>query len=354
MKDIINILDMTTREIDALIDMAEDIKAYPERYSETCRGRTLATLFFEPSTRTRLSFEAAMYSLGGNCLGFSQENTSSVAKGESIADTARIVSIYSDIIVMRHYAEGAPYAAGLYATVPVINAGDGGHNHPTQTLTDLCTIKKEFGRLDRLTIGICGDLKYGRTTHSLISAMLRYDNVRLVLISPPSLSLPDYIKREPPAGRNVSFVETASLDEYMGELDVLYMTRIQKERFDQSERSGAPGKYILTPEKLKGAKKEMCILHPLPRVDEISVAVDSDPRARYFEEAEHGKYIRMALILSLLSDTQTKKTPDCECPGGKKCVNKKCISYVESTLPQRVYPAPDKTLRCCYCDADVR
>jgi aspartate carbamoyltransferase catalytic subunit len=353
MKDIINILDLTTGEIDTLIDMAEDIRTYPERYSETCRGKTLATLFFEPSTRTRLSFEAAMYGLGGNCLGFSQENTSSIAKGESIADTARIVSIYSDIIVMRHYAEGAPHAAGLYATVPVINAGDGGHNHPTQTLTDLCTIKREFGRLHSLTIGICGDLIYGRTTHSLIAAMTRYDNVRLVLISPPSLSLPDYIKCTPPAGKNVTFIETDSLDEYMGELDILYMTRIQKERFDESERQNSPENYILTPEKLKRAKKEMCILHPLPRVDEISVEVDADPRAKYFEQAEHGKYIRMALILSLLSDTKPKKPPACECAGDKKCRNKKCISSIECRLPQRLYRAPDDTLRCCYCDTEI-
>ncbi len=355
MKDIINILDLTTEEIDELINTAEDIRMHPGRYSETCRGKTLATLFFEPSTRTRLSFEAAMYGLGGNCLGFSQEGSSSVSKGESISDTARIVSIYSDIIVMRHYTEGAPCAAGLAATVPVINAGDGGHYHPTQTLADLCTIRHELGRFDGLTIGICGDLKYGRTVHSLIAAMSRYSNVRFVLISPASLALPEYVKRETLGGKGASFIETTSLDEHMGELDILYMTRIQKERFSESERanSGTYDKYILTPEKLCAAKKGMRVLHPLPRVDEISVSVDSDPRAKYFEQAENGKYIRMALILKLLADRSPKKAPVCGRFDGKKCSNPRCISVTEPTLAQRIFNGSDGSLRCYYCDSEI-
>lgn len=355
MNDIINILDLTIGEIDALIDTAEDIRKHPDRYSETCRGKTLATLFFEPSTRTRLSFEAAMYGLGGNCLGFSQEGSSSVSKGESISDTAKIVSIYSDIIVMRHYTEGAPCAASLSATVPVINAGDGGHYHPTQTLADLCTIRHEFGRLDNLTVGICGDLKYGRTVHSLISAMSRYENIRFVLISPASLALPDYVKRDTFGGRGTKFIETTSLDEYMRELDILYMTRIQKERFSESEKANASISegYILTPEKLMAAKPDMCVLHPLPRVDEISVAVDADSRAKYFAEAENGKFIRMALILKLLADKSPKKTPECVSQQGKKCRNTKCISVTEPALPQRICVDADGTLRCYYCDSEV-
>lgn len=346
MRDIINILDISTEEIDDLIETAEDIRKNPEKYSEACRGRTLATLFFEPSTRTRLSFEAAMYGLGGNCLGFAEEKSSSVSKGESISDTARIVGIYSDIIVMRHYTEGAPGAAGLSVSVPVINAGDGGHYHPTQTLADLFTIRHELGRLGGLTIGVCGDLKYGRTVHSLIAALSRYPGNRFVLISPPSLALPEYVRRGVESG---VFLETTSLDEYMSELDILYMTRVQRERFCGEEEEGG---YILTPEKLAAAKPSMRVLHPLPRVDEISVAVDADPRAKYFEQAENGKFIRMALILRLLSDRTPKIHPDCECPTEVKCRNQKCISSTEKTLSQRLYRA-NGSLRCYYCDTDV-
>lgn len=301
MKDLIDILDLSTEEINSLIDTANDIIENPGKYSERCRRKKLATLFFEPSTRTRLSFEAAMYELGGNVLGFSEAQSSSASKGESVADTVRVVESYADIIAMRHPKEGAPTVAALNASIPVINAGDGGHNHPTQTLTDLITIKRELGRLDNLTIGMCGDLKFGRTVHSLIGAAARYENIRFVFIAPRELRLPDYIINDVLEKNGIEYRETESLEEAMPELDVLYMTRVQRERFfNEADYIRLKDTYVLTPEKLTSAKKNMRILHPLPRVNEISVSVDSDPRACYFRQAANGKYIRMALILKLL------------------------------------------------------
>lgn len=301
MRNLIDILDLTTAEIDELISVANDIIESPEKYAHKCDGKKLATLFFEPSTRTRLSFEAAMYELGGNVLGFSEAQSSSSSKGESVADTVKVVGYYADIIAMRHPKEGAPMVASMKSDIPIINAGDGGHNHPTQTLTDLLTIYREKGRFDGLTVGLCGDLKFGRTVHSLIGALSRYDNVKFVLISPNELTIPEYIKKEVLEAKNIEFVETVSLDEVMPELDILYMTRVQRERFfNEQDYIRLKDSYILTPEKLLSAKKDMCILHPLPRVNEISVAVDNDPRAKYFIQAKNGKYIRMALILKLL------------------------------------------------------
>ena len=301
MKDLIDILDLSTEEINSLIDTANDIIENPGKYSERCRGKKLATLFFEPSTRTRLSFEAAMYELGGNVLGFSEAQSSSASKGESVADTVRVVESYADILAMRHPKEGAPTVAALNASIPVINAGDGGHNHPTQTLTDLITIKRELGRLDNLTIGMCGDLKFGRTVHSLIGAAARYENIRFVFIAPRELRLPDYIINDVLEKNGIEYRETESLEKAMPELDVLYMTRVQRERFfNEADYIRLKDTYVLTPEKLASAKKDMRILHPLPRVNEISVSVDSDPRACYFRQAANGKYIRMALILKLL------------------------------------------------------
>ncbi len=301
MRSIIDILDFSTEELDALIETANDIIANPAKYSEKCKGKKLATLFFEPSTRTRLSFEAAMYELGGNVLGFSEANSSSAAKGESVADTAKTVSCYADIIAMRHPKEGAPLVASLNASVPVINAGDGGHNHPTQTLADLLTISREKGRFENITVGFCGDLKFGRTVHSLISALSRYKNVRFVLISPEELKLPSYIKKDIIQENNLEYVQTTDLGAVMPELDILYMTRVQRERFfNEEDYLRLKDSYILTPEKLETAKKDLCIMHPLPRVNEISVAVDDDPRACYFKQVLNGKYMRMALILKLL------------------------------------------------------
>lgn len=301
MRSLIDILELTTQEIDELIDKANDIIADPAKYSEKCRGKKLATLFFEPSTRTRLSFEAAMYELGGNVLGFSEAQSSSSAKGESIADTIRTVSCYADIIAMRHPKEGAPLVATMKSRVPIINAGDGGHNHPTQTLTDLLTIKRQKGKLSDFTIGFCGDLKFGRTVHSLIGALSRYENIKMVLISPDELKVPEYIKEEVLEKKNIEYVEVSSLDEVMPELDILYMTRVQKERFfNEADYLRLKDSYILTPEKLLSAKNDLAILHPLPRVNEISVAVDDDPRACYFDQVLNGKYVRMALIMKLL------------------------------------------------------
>ena len=301
MRNLIDILDLTTAEIDELVSVANDIIKTPEKYAHKCAGKKLATLFFEPSTRTRLSFEAAMYELGGNVLGFSEAQSSSSAKGESVADTVKVVGYYADIIAMRHPKEGAPLVASMHAGIPVINAGDGGHNHPTQTLTDLLTIHREKGRFDSLTVGFCGDLKFGRTVHSLIGALSRYKNVKFVLISPKELTLPEYIVKEVIEKNNIEFVETTNLEEVMGELDILYMTRVQRERFfNEQDYIRLKDSYILTPEKLENAKEDMCILHPLPRVNEIAVAVDNDKRAKYFEQAKNGKYIRMALILKLL------------------------------------------------------
>ncbi len=301
MRSLIGILDLSTKEIDDLIRTAQDIIAHPQAYREKCRGKKLATLFFEPSTRTRLSFEAAMYELGGNVLGFSEAQSSSVAKGESVADTIRTVNCYADIIAMRHPKEGAPLVASMKSQVPIINAGDGGHNHPTQTLTDLLTIHREKGRLQDITIGFCGDLKFGRTVHSLIEALSRYSGIRIVLISPDELRLPEYMQNKLSALDNITFTETKDLEAAIPQLDILYMTRVQKERFfNEADYIRLKDSYILTPEKLEGAKADLSILHPLPRVNEISVEVDDDPRACYFRQALNGKFIRMALILMLL------------------------------------------------------
>ena len=301
MKHLIDIKDLSTEEIDGLIDVAKDIIANKEKYSKKCEGKKLATLFYEPSTRTRLSFEAAMMELGGNVLGFSSANSSSAAKGESVADTVRVIGGYADIIAMRHPKEGAPLVAAMKSEVPIINAGDGGHNHPTQTLTDLLTIQCEKHRLSDLTIGVCGDLKFGRTVHSLITAMSRYTNIKFVLISPNELKIPDYIKRDVLEKNNINYIETQDIEEYMSDLDILYMTRVQKERFfNEDDYIRLKDYYILNKEKLEKAKEDLCIMHPLPRVNEISVDVDDDKRACYFKQAKYGKYIRMALILKLL------------------------------------------------------
>ncbi len=301
MKNLMNITDLAVEEIDELVAVAEDIIANPVKYRDKCRYKKLATLFFEPSTRTRLSFEAAMYELGGQVLGFSEANSSSAAKGESVADTARTVSCYADIIAMRHPKEGAPLVASMASSVPIINAGDGGHNHPTQTLTDLLTIKREKGRLNNLTIGFCGDLKFGRTVHSLIEAMARYTGIRVVLISPDELKLPSYLKKETLDAKGIEYLETTNLEAVMPELDILYMTRVQRERFfNEEDYLRLKDSYILTPEKLQNAKSDLAILHPLPRVNEIHTSVDADPRACYFRQVLNGKFIRMALILKLL------------------------------------------------------
>ena len=297
---LLSILDLSINEIDELVSTAEHIIANPKSYMERCKGKKLATLFFEPSTRTRLSFEAAMYELGGNVIGFSEAKSSSAAKGESVADTAKTISCYADIIAMRHPKEGAPMVAALNATIPVINAGDGGHNHPTQTLADLLTIKLEKGRFENLTIGVCGDLKFGRTVHSLIDAMSRYEGVKFVLISPEELKVPDYVK-EAMDRDGIPYEETTDLESAMPSLDILYMTRVQRERFfNEEDYLRLKDSYILTVDKLENAKQNLSILHPLPRVNEISVGVDEDPRACYFKQVLNGKYMRMALILKLL------------------------------------------------------
>ena len=301
MRHLIDITDLTVAEVDELIHTAEDIIAQPAKYSEVCHGKKLATLFFEPSTRTRLSFEAAMLDLGGKTLGFSDAATSSASKGETVGDTVQVVSCYADIIAMRHPKEGAPLVATMHSLVPVINAGDGGHNHPTQTLTDLMTIHKEKGHFDNLTVGFCGDLKFGRTVHSLVAAMSRYTGIRFVFISPEELKLPRYVKEQYIKSKNIPYTQSTSLEEVMPELDILYMTRVQKERFfNEEDYLRLKDMYILTPDKLANAKEDLRILHPLPRVNEISVAVDDDPRACYFKQAQNGRYIRMALIMKLL------------------------------------------------------
>ena len=304
MKSLISILDLDVAEINELISTANDIIDNPKKYSEACHGKKLATLFFEPSTRTRLSFEAAMYELGGNVIGFSEAQSSSAAKGESVADTAKTISCYADIIAMRHPKEGAPLVASMNASIPVINAGDGGHNHPTQTLADLLTIHREKGGFDNLTVGLCGDLKFGRTVHSLIEALSRYNNIKFVLISPDELKLPSYIKKDVLKKNNIEYKQVSTIEEVIGELDILYMTRVQRERFfNEEDYLRLKDTYILTPEKLSGAKADLSVMHPLPRVNEISVAIDKDPRACYFKQVLYGKYMRMALILKLLEVT---------------------------------------------------
>lgn len=352
MRNLVNILDLTTEEIDELVRVASDIMEHPESYADSCRGKILGTLFFEPSTRTRLSFTSAMMGLGGNVLGFSEAGSSSISKGETVADTIRMVSAYSDIIAMRHPKEGAPIVASRVASVPIINAGDGGHFHPTQTLTDLLTIHKKKGRFDNLVVGICGDLKYGRTVHSLISAMSRYENVRFVLISPDELKLPDYVKDEYLFAGGCEYAETESLEAAIPSLDILYMTRVQAERFDSREQyERLKDSYILTADKLGMAKEDLSIMHPLPRVNEISVDVDDDPRADYFDQAMYGRYIRMALILMLL---KTKGIDDRRTVGKinsrLSCQNPHCITQTERGL----VPLFSDEERCVYCDQDAK
>ena len=305
MKNLIGIEDFSVEEINDLIEVSRDIINNKEKYSDKCKGKILATLFFEPSTRTRLSFESAMLSLGGNVLGFSSADSSSTQKGETLADTIKVVSVYSDIIAMRHPKEGAPVVAANNSKVPIINAGDGGHNHPTQTLLDLLTISQEKGRLDNFTIGLCGDLKFGRTVHSLIVALSRYKNIKFVLISPKELKIPEYLKQDILDKNNIEYTETENLEESIGKLDVLYMTRVQKERFlNEEEYVRLKDVYILDKQKLEKAKKDLCIMHPLPRGNEISTEIDDDPRACYFRQAEYGKYMRMAIILKLLNENK--------------------------------------------------
>ena len=357
MRSLISILDFSTDELAQLIATAEDIAAHPEKYWDACAHKTLATLFFEPSTRTRLSFEAAMLELGGNVLGFSEASSSSAAKGESVADTAKTVSNYANIIAMRHPKEGAPYVASRAATIPVINAGDGGHQHPTQTLADLLTIHREMGRLSNLTIGLCGDLKYGRTVHSLIEAMSRYENIRFVLISPKELMLPDYVRVGVLDKHGIPYTEVTSLEDAIPELDVLYMTRIQRERFDdQAEYERLKDSYVLTAEKMEHAKADMAVLHPLPRVNEISVKVDDDPRAAYFRQTRNGKYMRMALILKLLGEAKEDPLRQAIDTDGwvydKVCHNAKCICQNEQELPQAA-KLVEGAYRCVYCEQKV-
>ena len=301
MRHLISPLDLSIEELDEILSLGQAIMQDPEKYSHVCDGKKLATLFYEPSTRTRLSFEAAMLNLGGKVLGFSSADSSSASKGESVADTIRVISSYADICAMRHPKEGAPTVASMYSEIPVINAGDGGHNHPTQTLTDLLTIKTLKGRLDNMTIGMCGDLKFGRTVHSLINAMVRYENVRFILISPNELKIPDYLRQEVLDAKNIEYVETNELEKYMPELDILYMTRVQRERFfNEEDYIRLKDSFILDREKMKLARDDMYVLHPLPRVNEISTDIDDDPRAVYFKQAKFGVYVRMALIITLL------------------------------------------------------
>lgn len=357
MRHLIDIKELKVEEIEELIKVAKDIMQSPEKYSEKCKHKKLATLFFEPSTRTRLSFEAAMMELGGNVLGFSEAKSSSTAKGESVSDTIRTVGCYADIIAMRHPKEGAPLVASLKSTVPIINAGDGGHNHPTQTLTDLLTISCEKGRLDNLTIGLCGDLKFGRTVHSLITAMSRHKNIKFVLISPDELKVPEYIKEEILEKNKIEYIETNDLEKYMDELDILYMTRVQRERFsDEDEYLRLKDSYILNNLKLKNAKSDLCIMHPLPRVNEISTEVDDDPRAAYFRQVKYGKYIRMALILKLINqnneDNTIKNNDKKEIVNEIKCKNPSCITTIEQEL-DNVFVLTDEEkniYRCKYCE----
>ena len=354
MRHVIQIGDLTVEEIDGLIATAEDIIAHPDRYAHKCAGKKLATLFFEASTRTRLSFEAAMYELGGHVLGFSSANASSTVKGETVPDTVRVVSCYADIIAMRHPLAGAPMLALTKTKVPIINAGDGGHYHPTQTLADLLTIHREKKRLDHLTVGFCGDLKYGRTVHSLLEALRRYPGNRYVLICPDSLSLPKYVQE---TLNREEFTVCSSLEEALPQLDILYMTRVQKERFtDEAEYEKVKDLYILSAPMLEAARPDLCIMHPLPRVNEISVKVDDDPRACYFKQVENGKYMRMALILFLLEredepDTQ-RWDPDAVLHDRLFCRNPRCISRNTSEMEHLFKKAEGNTYRCVYCEAE--
>ncbi|WP_369794004.1 aspartate carbamoyltransferase [Porphyromonas sp. COT-108 OH1349] len=356
MRHCIEPTDFTSQEVRDLIALAEDMIARPAAYAEVCRGKKLATLFYEPSTRTRLSFTAAMMELGGNVLGFSDARNSSVSKGETVADTARVVSTYADIIAMRHFKEGAALVASQYGSIPVINAGDGSHSHPTQTLTDLLTIHRELGRLDKLTIGLCGDLKYGRTVHSLIKAMSGFENIHFVLISPDSLRLPDYMRKELERQASLSYTESDSIEAVIGTLDILYMTRVQKERFsDIAEYDRVKDLYILDEEKMALAPERMIVLHPLPRVNEISPEIDNDPRSAYFRQVANGKYIRMALILTLLRaaegialEPKVPRIAHGTHRGDHRCSNPVCITASEPLYAQYIEHNGEKL--CAYCE----
>lgn len=361
MRHLIDTTDISVAEVDQILETALDIIANRKKYSEACKGKKLATLFYEPSTRTRLSFTSAMMELGGNVLGFSDAASSSVSKGETVADTVRVIGCFADIIAMRHSKEGAPLVASHYANVPIINAGDGSHAHPTQTLTDLLTIRREKGRLNNLTIGFCGDLKFGRTVHSLIKALSRYTGINVILIAPEELRLPSYIRREVCDKNHVPTREVETMEEVMSELDILYMTRVQKERFlDEEEFERLKDSFILNPERLRTAKKDMIILHPLPRVNEITRAVDNDPRAAYFRQVENGKFVRMALIYTLLKwaeeERSTTPTPRLDASlvnNDLRCSNRQCISNSED-VDHLFRKTEDGDLRCVYCEARVK
>lgn len=361
MRHLIDPTDLSRQETEEIVELALDIIANRQKYSEKCKGKKLATLFYEPSTRTRLSFTAAMMELGGNVLGFSDAQNTSVSKGETVADTAKVISCFADIIAMRHYEEGAAYVAAMNARIPVINAGDGSHAHPTQTLTDLLTIRREVGRLDNITIGFCGDLKFGRTVHSLIKALSRHEGIKVILIAPEQLRLPDYMKHEVCGKHGVDYREVSSMEEVMPELDVLYMTRVQKERFlDEDEYDRLKDSFILTPEKLALGRPELRVLHPLPRVNEITVEVDEDPRAAYFRQVENGKFVRMALILTLLrwaEDNEPRVASRPPLPSGTMrnvyvCSNRRCISNIEN-VDSLFRPCDDgvASCRCVYCES---
>ena len=361
MKHLIDPTDLTREETEEIIDLALDIIENREMYAESCKGKKLATLFYEPSTRTRLSFTAAMMELGGNVLGFSDAQSTSVSKGETVADTTKVIGCFADIIAMRHFEEGAALVSAINSRVPVINAGDGSHSHPTQTLTDLLTIRREIGRFDNITVGFCGDLRYGRTVHSLIKALSRYEGVKVVLISPEELRLPDYMKHEVCELNGMEYSEVSSMEEVMPDLDVLYMTRVQKERFhDLDEYERVKDSFILDADKMKLAAPHMRVLHPLPRVNEITVEVDADPRAAYFRQVENGKFVRMALIYSLLKwadhkDKETVLVPEGVITAGHVCANSRCISNMENVTPMfRESSDGSGILRCVYCESAVR
>lgn len=360
MKHLIDPTDLTQKETEEILDLAVDIIANPAKYSETCKGKKLATLFYEPSTRTRLSFTSAMMELGGNVLGFADANSSSVSKGETVEDTVRVVSCFADIIAMRHHIEGAQLDAAEVSPVPIINAGDGSHAHPTQTLTDLLTIKRELGHLDNITIGFCGDLKFGRTVHSLIKALSRYPGTKVVLIAPEELRLPEYIKQDVCVSRGIPFKEVSTIEEAMPELDVLYMTRVQKERFlDEEEFDRVKDCFVLDSARMSMAKEKMCVLHPLPRVNEILKEVDADPRAAYFRQVQNGKHVRMALITKLLEWKDDKehvmpqRYSEVLPQSRLKCHNPKCISNNEDVVP-KIHVNERGVARCLYCDSKAR
>ena len=356
MKHLIDPTDLSKAETDEIIALAEDIILHREQYHDRCKYRKLATLFYEPSTRTRLSFTSAMMELGGNVLGFSDARSSSVSKGETVQDTVRVVGCFADVIAMRHYIEGAPLAAAQVSPVPIINAGDGSHSHPTQTLTDLLTIKRELGHIDGITIGFCGDLRFGRTVHSLIKALARYKDIKVILIAPDELRLPDYIKQDVCERLGVSYREVHTMEEVMPELDVLYMTRVQKERFlDEDEFDRVKDSFVLDAARMALGKKQMAVLHPLPRVNEILPEVDADPRAAYFRQVENGKFVRMALISKLLEwkdDPAHDWVPAPAASVAGRCPNSKCICNCEH-VEKRIRVSDDGTARCAYCDAKI-